>query len=168
MKEIARWQKWKWFFLTNKLWNDFGAVNYCLYTLPFLFFVMWHFYMERFVPFLVNVMGFFNKSFFHFGSCVQKTLSFFLFFSVSFVQKTIQQSDTSCNIQNILGFYANFSKNTHFISANTKGFFWANSTALPTLMSRCNLFSKCGYHILLLGDVEELLQKLDALCFTYI
>ena len=39
------------------------------------------------------------------------------------------------------------------------------TTASPITTTRCFL-PACKYHIILLGEIEELLQKLDAFCFT--
>ena len=65
-------------------------------------------------------------------------------------------------------FYTKFSEKSMFISANTyeKYIVCKNYCIAHHNNKTCFLpFRK--YHILLIGNVEELLKKLDTFCFTY-
>ena len=71
-------------------------------------------------------------------------------------------------LQVIPSFYTNYSKNSLSISANT---FEKNIVCKEYCIARhddkmCFLPS-CRYHIILFGNIKELLQKLDAFCFNY-
>ena len=65
-------------------------------------------------------------------------------------------------------FYANFSKDSVFLSANTyeknivfKGYCSAHHDGKLCFLPNHR------YHFILIGDIDELLQKQDALLFTY-
>ena len=65
-------------------------------------------------------------------------------------------------------FYTNYSKNSLFISANTyeklivsKEYFIARHD------DKMCFPPNCRYHIILIGNIKELLQKLNAICFNY-
>ena len=71
-------------------------------------------------------------------------------------------------LQTTPSFYSKLSEKSLFISANTyeknivcKDYFIAHHDD-----KTCFLHS-CKYHIILLGNVEELLKKLDTFCFNY-
>ena len=71
-------------------------------------------------------------------------------------------------LQLIPSFYTIYSKNRLSISANTSG---KNIVSKVYSVARhddkmCFLPS-CSYHIILIGNFKELLQKLDAFCFNY-
>ena len=71
-------------------------------------------------------------------------------------------------LQTILSFYTKISEKSLFVSANTydKNFVCVNYCIAHHEDNTC--FSpSCKYHITLLGNVEELLKKLDTFCFTY-
>ena len=71
-------------------------------------------------------------------------------------------------LQVIPSFYTNYSKNSLFISANTH-----ENSIVST--EYCNarhddnmcLLPNCRYHNFLIGNIKDLLQKLDASCFNY-
>ena len=71
-------------------------------------------------------------------------------------------------LQTIPSFYAKLSEKSPSISANTyeKNIVCKDSCIAHHYDKTCFLPS-CKYHILLLGNVEELLKKLDTFCFTY-
>ena len=71
-------------------------------------------------------------------------------------------------LQTIPSFYANFSENSLFISANTyeKNVVCKDYCIAHHKNKTCFL-PACKYHIVLLGNVQKLLQKLDTFCFTY-
>ena len=71
-------------------------------------------------------------------------------------------------LQTIPSFYAKISEKSLFISATTfekcivcKDYCIAHNDDKTCFLPACN------YHIILLGNVEELLKKLDTFCFTY-
>ena len=103
-------------------------------------------------------------------------------FSDSFVQKTTQQKGASADgsrrrtggkmaavmLQVIPGFYANYSKNSLFISANTyEKFIVSKEYCIARHDDKMCFLSNCIYHIILIDNIKELLQKLDAFCFNY-
>ena len=97
-----------------------------------------------------------------FGRFVQKVIV--SCFSDSIVQKMTQQSDGSCNVtidSHLL--YTFFSKNSLFISTNTYEKIIVSKEYCFALQDD----KMCRYHIILLGNIKELLQKLDAFCFNY-
>ena len=71
-------------------------------------------------------------------------------------------------LQTIPSFYAKLSEKSVFISANTyeKYIVCKDYCVAHHDDDTCFLCS-CKYHILLHGNVEELLKKLDSFCFTY-
>ena len=70
-------------------------------------------------------------------------------------------------LQSILSFYTKFSEKSLFISAKTyeKYIVWKDYCIAHQEDKTCFLAS-CKYHIILLGNVEKLLKKLDTFCFT--
>ena len=71
-------------------------------------------------------------------------------------------------LQSIPSFHTKFSEKVSFISARTyeKYIFWTHYCIDHHDDKTCFLPS-CKNHILLLGNVEELLKSLDTFCFTY-
>ena len=74
-------------------------------------------------------------------------------------------------LQVVLTFYtklSKYSKNSLFISANT---FEKHIVSRECCIARPNdkmcFLPNCRYHIILIGNHKELLQKLDACCFNY-
>ena len=71
-------------------------------------------------------------------------------------------------LQVIPSFYTNYSKNSLFISANTyEKFIVSKEHCIADHDVKMCFLPKCRYHIILIGIVKELLQKLDAFCFIY-
>ena len=71
-------------------------------------------------------------------------------------------------LQTIPSFYAKISEKSLFISATTyeKYIVWKDYSIAHHNEKTCFL-PACKYHIVLLGNVQELLKKLDTFCFTY-
>ena len=71
-------------------------------------------------------------------------------------------------LQVIPGFYTNYYKNSLFISVIT---YEKNIVSKEYCIARHDdkmcFLPKCRYHNLLIGNIKELLQKLDAFCFNY-
>ena len=80
-----------------------------------------------------------------------------------------------CNIQmaavmfqSIPSFYTKFSEKSLFISANTyEKHIVCKDYCIAHDDNKTCFLPACKYHIILLGNVEKLLKKLDQFCFTY-
>ena len=71
-------------------------------------------------------------------------------------------------LQVIPDFYTNYSKNSLFISANTyKKFIVSKEYCIAGHDDKMCFLPNCRYHIILIGNIKELLQKMDAFCFNY-
>ena len=71
-------------------------------------------------------------------------------------------------LQTIPGFYAKISEKSRFISATTfEKYIVCKDYCIAYHDDKTCFLPACNYHILLLGNVEELLKKLDTFCFTY-
>ena len=65
-------------------------------------------------------------------------------------------------------FYAKISEKSFFISASTyEKFIVCKDYCIAHHDDKACFLPSCKYHIVLLGNVEELLKKLDTFCFTY-
>ena len=65
-------------------------------------------------------------------------------------------------------FYTKLSEKSLFISANTyEKFIVCRDYCINHHDDKTCFLPACKYHILLIGNVEELLKKLDTFCFTY-
>ena len=65
-------------------------------------------------------------------------------------------------------FYAKISEKSFFISASTyEKFFVCKDYCIAHHDVKTCFLPSCKYHIVRLGNVEELLKKLDTFCFTY-
>ena len=65
-------------------------------------------------------------------------------------------------------FHAKISENCLFISANTQEkYIVCKDYCIAHHDDKTCFFPACNYHNNLLGNVEELLKKLDTICFTY-
>ena len=70
-------------------------------------------------------------------------------------------------LQSIPSFYAKFSEKSLFISATTSEKYIVCKDYCTTQHNEKTCFSSAGkYHIILLGNVQELLKKLDRFCLT--
>ena len=75
---------------------------------------------------------------------------------------------TAVMLQVIPSFYTNYSKNSLFISANTyKKYIVSKEFCIAGHDDKMHILPNCRYHIILTGNIKELLQKLDAFCFNY-
>ncbi len=114
-----------------------------------------------------------------FGSFVQKVKV--SCFSDSFVQKTTQQKrifsgrelafgrqDGSCDVTSDSSFYTTYSKNSLFISANTyEKFIVSKEYCIARHDDTMCFLPNCRYHIILIGNIKYLQQKMDAFCCNY-
>ena len=71
-------------------------------------------------------------------------------------------------LQSIPSFYTKVSEKSLFISAKTyEKFIVCKDYCIAQHDNKTCFLPSCKYHILLLGNVEELLKNLDTFCFTY-
>ena len=71
-------------------------------------------------------------------------------------------------LQSIPSFYTKLSEKSLFISANTyEKYIVCKDYCVAHHDDKTCFLPSCKCHILLLGNVEELLKKLDTLCFAY-
>ena len=71
-------------------------------------------------------------------------------------------------LQSIPSFYTKFSEKGLFISARTyEKYIVCTEYCIAHHDDKTCFLPGCKYHFLLLGNVEELLKKLDTFCFTY-
>ena len=108
-----------------------------------------------------------------FGRFVQKIVV--SCFSDSFVQKATQQKGALVDgkiaaviLQVIPSFYTNYSKSSFFISANTfEKYIVSKEYCYARHDDKMCFLPNCRYHIILIGNIKDLLQKLYAFCFNY-
>ena len=71
-------------------------------------------------------------------------------------------------MQPILSFHANVPKKSLFVSVDTyEKYFAPKDYCIAHHGDKLWFLPNCRYNYLLLGDTDELRQKLDAFCFTY-
>ena len=89
-------------------------------------------------------------------------------FSDSFVTSYGKIQMAAIMLQSIPSFYAKISEKSLFISANTyEKFIVCKDYCIAHHDDKTCFLPSCKYHIVLLGNVQELLKKLDSFCFTY-
>ena len=70
-------------------------------------------------------------------------------------------------LQVIPSFNINYPKKSLFISANTyEKFIVSKEYCIARHDDKMCFLPNCRYHIILIGNIKELLQKLDAFCFN--
>ena len=71
-------------------------------------------------------------------------------------------------LQVIPSFHTNYSRNSLFISAsNYEKYIVSKEYCIAHHDDKMCFLANCSYHIVLIGNIKELLQKLDAFCFNY-
>ena len=71
-------------------------------------------------------------------------------------------------LQVIPSFYTNYSKNSLLISANNyENYIVSKEYCFAGHDDKMCFLPNCRYHIILLGNIKGLLQKLDTFCFNY-
>ena len=71
-------------------------------------------------------------------------------------------------LQVIPSFYTIYPKNSFFISANTyEKFIVSKEYRIARHDDKMCFLPNCRFHIILKGNIKELLQKMDAFCFNY-
>ena len=88
--------------------------------------------------------------------------------SDSFCHFLSQNSDSSHYVTNNLQFYIKSSEKSLSISATTyEKYIVCKDYCIAHHNEKTCFLPACKYHIVLLGNVQELLIKLDIFCFTY-
>ena len=96
--------------------------------------------------------------------CISKISCFQIHFVTSY--RKIQMAVIM--LQSIPSFYAKISEKSLFISATTyEKYIVCKDYCIAHHIEKTCFLSACKYHIVLLGNVQELLKKLDSFCFTY-
>ena len=89
-------------------------------------------------------------------------------FSDSFVQKTTQQSDGSCNVTSDSQLlWKLFEKQSVFSANRYENYIVSTKNCIPRQNDKLCFLPNCRYHIMLRGDINDLLQSLDVFCFNY-
>ena len=71
-------------------------------------------------------------------------------------------------LQGIPSFYTSYSKNSLFISSNTyEKYIVSKEDCIARHDYKMCFLPNCRYHLILIGNNKDLLQKLDAFCFSY-
>ena len=71
-------------------------------------------------------------------------------------------------LQAIPSFYTQYSKNSLFLSANTsEKYIVSKKYSIARRNDKMCFLPNCRYHIIMIGNIKELLQNLDAFCFYY-
>ena len=71
-------------------------------------------------------------------------------------------------LQVVPSFYTNYSESSLFNSANTyENYIVSKEHCIAGHDDKVCFLPNCRYHIILIGNKKELLQKLEALCFNY-
>ena len=92
----------------------------------------------------------------------------FIFFQIHSLKMRRDNRMAAVMLQAIPTFFAEYSEKCLFISSNTyKKFMLCNDYCVAFHNDKTCFVSNCEFHIILLGNVEELLKKFDKFCFTY-
>ena len=73
----------------------------------------------------------------------------------------------SVMLQVIPSISTNYSKNSLFISADTYEKYIVSKEYCTARHDKTCFLPNCSYHVILIGNIKELLQNLDAFCFNY-
>ena len=88
--------------------------------------------------------------------------------SYSCVRKTTQQTNGSCNVTSDSQLLCKLFKNSLFISVNTyENYIVSKEYCFARHDDKMCFLPNCRYHVILKGNLKDLLQKLDAFCFNY-
>ena len=101
-----------------------------------------------------------------FGRFVQKVI--YLVFQVHLLRKRRNNQIAAVLLQVIPSFYTIYSKSSLFISANSyEKFIVSKEYCIDCHDDKMCFLPICRYHIIAIGNIKDLLQKLDAFCFNY-
>ena len=89
-------------------------------------------------------------------------------FQIRFVTSSRNFQMAAIMLQSIPSFYAKNSEKSLFISATTyEKYIVCKDYCIAHHKEKMCFLTVCKYHIVPLGNVQELLKKLDTFCFTY-
>ena len=119
-------------------------------------FLFWHFLIWNLFPFLVIL---YKKW-------------YYLVFQIHFFRKRRSRKElqrkAAVMLQVIPSFYTIYSKNSLFISADAyEKYIVCKDYCIVRHDDKMCFLPNWRYHIILIGNIKELLQKLDAFCFNY-
>ena len=127
---------------------------------------------QQFVTYICIILGQchvtfpFMETLSFFGRFVQKIIE--SCFQIHLFRKRLNNHMAAVMLQVIPSFYTYFSKNSIFISSNTyEKYIVSEEFCIACHDSKIYFLPSSRYHIILIGDIKELLQKLDAFCFDY-
>ena len=136
-----------------KVIDWFWNCNSLLIYASFLVIVTWPFHTWSFFPFMVILYNQYEK---------------FIFFQIHSLKMRRDNRMAAVMLQAIPTFFAEYSEKCLFISSNTyKKFMLCNDYCVSFHNDKTCFVSNCEFHIILPGNVEELLKKFDKFCFTY-
>ena len=136
-----------------------SLLGQCHVMFFFMIFMRWSFHIKRFLFSTLSRDNSFT------GSVVQKIV---LCCSDSIVQNLVQQPDDSCKFTCDTHFCNKLFKNeSQFFCKHKKNYIVSKEYCFATHGDKMCFPSNCRWHILLVGNIKELLQKLDAFCFNY-
>ena len=102
-----------------------------------------------------------------FGRFVQKVIES-CFFQIHLFRTRRNFQMAAILLQSIPSFYAKFSEKSFFISSTTyEKYIVCKDYCIAHHNEKTCFLPACNYHIVLLGNLQELLNKLDTFCFTY-
>ena len=103
-----------------------------------------------------------------FSGALYKKINNFVF-PIQFFTRRFNSQVAAVTLQQVIPSYqTNYSRTSHFHSANTND---KKSVSKDYCIAhhedKTRFPSNCRYNIILIGDTKELIQKLDVFCFTY-
>ena len=108
----------------------------------------------------------YGHSFLFYEVCTTNNKSLFLQIHLLKLRHDIRMA--AVMLQVILSFFAEYSEKRLYTSAKTyKKYFVCNDYCVAFHNDRTSFMSNCKFHIIILGNVDELLKKLDTFCFIY-
>ena len=101
-----------------------------------------------------------------FGKNVQKEILFL--FQIHLLWKRLNNQMAALTLQLISSYYTIYSENSVFIPPNTyEKYLVSIEYCIARHAEKMCFLPNCRYHFIPIGDIKELLQKLDASCFNY-
>ena len=103
-----------------------------------------------------------------FGRFAQKLIVSCFFSQIHLFKKRRNNEVATVMLQVTPSFYTNFSNNSLFISANTyEKYIVSKENCFAHHVDKMCFLPNCRYHIILIGNINELLQKLNSFCINY-
>ena len=155
MLVVERSDLFLWMKVKDWFWNCISLLIYA----SFLVIVTWHFLISIFFPFLVIVTWHFHIwNLFRFLVDLYKKWKY-LVFQIHLFRKPRNNQMAAVMLQVIPSFYTNFSENTLFVCANTYEKYNVNKeNCFAGHDDKMCFLPNWRHHIILIGNIEELLQ----------